>query len=101
MQTLVDYVNENYSDKLRRPVTLTILRRWYKAGKLAELTEARVDDAFRTGRIPPKRGKPVRIGLDRDTIWETYKATGKNQHATSRLLDCDVSWVHRVVRGKV
>ena len=98
---LTDYVNAEYEGKLKRPVTLTILRRWYKAGKLTELSEAGIEDAFKSGKIPPKRGKPVRDGLDKTTILEVYHASGDNQNKTARTLKCDPAWVHRVVRGKV
>ena len=100
MVELVDYVNETWGSLLRTPATASRLTRWHSEGKIITLDAEGVDAAFHSGAIPPKRGRPARVGLDKEAIIALFQETGSRTQ-TARLLGCDTAWVSRVVRGVV
>ena len=100
MNELVDYVNREYADSLRTPANASRLKRWHSEGKIKSLDQEGVDVAFHSGAIPPKRGRPARVGLDKEAIIALFQETGSRTQ-TARLLGCDTAWVSRVVRGIV
>lgn len=78
-------------------MTAVTLKRWSKEGRL-ELTEASIDAAFKSGRIPPKRGRPPRDGLSRDDILKAVELLG-NRARAARSLKCHPSYIGRVCKG--
>ena len=100
MVELVAYVNREYADLLKTPANASRLKRWHSEGKIKSLDQEGVDVAFHSGAIPPKRGRPARVGLDKEAIIALFQETG-SRTKTARLLGCDTAWVSRVVRGVV
>ena len=92
------YLNNNYPDQFKKPVTLLTLRRWLKKGNIKSLDKEHLDKAIEQGGIPPKRGRPPKFSeCDKDDI--IAACDHMSQGEVAKRFGCDPSYVSLIVRG--